>query len=139
MEKIKSIKPTILIVEDDYENQRFLEIFLGKRFKVISCDSEEYFYKYLNNNVIDIILMDISLRGGKDGLQLTKEIKNNPKFKHIPVICLTAHAFPKDRENALNAGVDIFLTKPIGNEFLLNTLLEKANKNNIDKNPPQKA
>ena len=117
-------KPAILIVEDDYENQRFLQLFLKKNFEVFICDSEQSFYEYLNNHKIDIILMDISLRGKKDGLQLTKEIKNVPEYQSIPVVCLTAHAFKQDKENALNAGVDIFLTKPINNSFLLKSLLE---------------
>jgi CheY-like chemotaxis protein len=117
-------KPTILIVEDDYENQRFLQLFLKKNFEVFICDSEQSFYEYLNNHKIDIILMDISLRGKKDGLQLTKEIKNVPEYQSIPVVCLTAHAFKQDKENALNAGVDIFLTKPVNNSFLLKSLLE---------------
>ncbi len=128
MDKNESTKPVILIVEDDYENQRFLQLFLGKRFTVFTCDSEEYFYKFLDEKSIDIILMDISLRGEKDGLQLTREIKNNPMYRHIPIVCLTAHAFPRDKENALNAGVDIFLTKPISNNFLIDTLLEMVNK-----------
>lgn len=124
MEIEESKKPKILIVEDDYENQRFLQLFLGKKFMIFTCDSENDFYKYLHSNSIDLILMDISLRGNKDGLQLTKEIKSNPKFKNIPVVCLTAHAFPQDKENALNAGVDIFLTKPVSNNFLMDSLVE---------------
>ena len=67
--------------------------------------------------------MDISLRGQKDGLQLTREIKSSERFKNIPVVCLTAHAFQQDRENAINAGVDIFLTKPVNNSYLMETLL----------------
>jgi two-component system sensor histidine kinase BarA len=122
-------KPNLLVVEDDYENQRFLQLFLKKNFNVFACDSEQSFYKFLNNNRIDIILMDISLRGKKDGLQLTREIKNNENFKDIPVVCLTAHAFQQDKENALNAGVDIFLTKPVSNSFLMDTLLEMVKSN----------
>jgi CheY-like chemotaxis protein len=119
----ESTNPKILIVEDDYENQRFLQLFLKKKFIVYVCDSEQSFYKYLNHYQIDVILMDISLRGQKDGLQLTREIKSNDKFKNIPVVCLTAHAFQQDKENALNAGVDIFLTKPVSNSYLMETLL----------------
>lgn len=116
-------KPKILIVEDDYENQKFLQLFLKKKFIVFVCDSEQDFYQYLNSYQIDIILMDISLRGQKDGLQLTQEIKNSEKFKSIPVVCLTAHAFQQDKENALKAGVDVFLTKPVSNSYLMDTLL----------------
>ena len=119
----ESKKPKILVVEDDYENQRFLQLFLKKNFIVFACDSEQSFYQYLNSYQINVILMDISLRGEKDGLQLTREIKSTEKFKDIPVVCLTAHAFPQDRENALNAGVDIFFTKPVDNSYLMETLL----------------
>ncbi|MFZ0455117.1 MAG: response regulator [Ignavibacteriaceae bacterium] len=119
----ESAKPKILVVEDDYENQRFLQLFLKKNFIVFVCDSEKFFYKYLNNYQINIILMDISLGGQKDGLQLTREIKSSERFKDIPVVCLTAHAFQQDRENAINAGVDIFLTKPVSNSYLMETLL----------------
>jgi CheY-like chemotaxis protein len=122
-------KPNLLVVEDDYENQRFLQLFLRKNFNVFTCDSEQSFYNYLNSKQVDLILMDISLRGKKDGLQLTREIKNNEKFKDIPVVCLTAHAFQQDKENALNAGVNIFLTKPVDNSYLMDTLLEMAKSN----------
>lgn len=70
--------------------------------------------------------MDISLKGLKDGLQLTKEIKNIDEYKYIPIICLTAHAFAKDRENALSAGVDEFYTKPIDSSRLLQILLNAS-------------
>lgn len=117
-------KPRILITEDDFENQRFLDLFLRRKFTVELCDSEESFYEQLNSKKIDIILMDISLKGNKNGLELTQEIKKRPELSHIPVVCLTAHAFKKDRESALTAGVDVFLTKPVENEVLMNTLLE---------------
>ena len=64
-------KPKLLIVEDDFENQKFLQIFLKRKFALQICDSSETFYEKLNNDKFDIILMDISLRGKKDGLQLT--------------------------------------------------------------------
>ncbi len=113
----------LLIVEDDFENQKFLQIFLKRRFDLEICDSSDTFYQLIDNQDFDIILMDISLRGKKDGLQLTRELRNMPKFKDIPVIALSAHAFQKDKENAYQAGVDMFLTKPIQNDVLLETLL----------------
>ena len=71
--------------------------------------------------------MDISLHGQKNGLELTKELKSMPEYKEIPVVCLTAHVFEKDKDNALDAGVDVFLTKPIENKVLINTLIETIN------------
>ncbi len=117
-------KPTLLVVEDDYDSQKFLQLFLRREFNVEVCDSSETFYEILENQKIDIILMDISLRGTKNGLELTSELKADEGYKGIPVVVLTAHAFHKDKENAYKAGVDAFLTKPVQNDILLSTLLK---------------
>lgn len=121
-------KPRILITEDDLENQRFLRMFLRKNFITDICDSDITFYECLEKNRYDVILMDISLKGNKNGLELTRELKTSPEYKEIPVVCLTAHAFKKDVENAKKAGVDIFLTKPVDNHVLMETLLDAAGK-----------
>ena len=73
---------------------------------------------------IDIILMDISIKGSRNGLELTKELKASREFSHIPVIVVTAHAFEEDKQNALEAGCDSYLAKP----FSLNQLLNKIDK-----------
>ncbi len=125
-------KPRILITEDDAENQRFLRMFLRKSFITDICDSDVTLYENLRKNKYDVILMDISLKGGKNGLELTKELKADPEFRDIPIVCLTAHAFKTDVENAINAGVDIFLTKPVDNHVLMRTLLNAANKTRSD-------
>ena len=117
-------KPRLLITEDDFENQKFLELFLKKYFTIDMCDSSEAFYALMNNGKYDIILMDISIKGKKDGLELTRELKNNPNYSNIPVICYTAHAFNKDRLNALDAGCDVYLSKPSDIHTLLNSLFE---------------
>ena len=121
-------KPRLLIVEDDYENQKFLQIFLKRKFDLELCDSSDTFYEKLNNAKFDIILMDISLRGKKDGLQLTQEIREMDEYKDLPVVGLSAHAFQRDKDNAYNAGVDIFLTKPVQNDVLMDTLLRTLEK-----------
>ncbi len=117
-------KPRLLIVEDDYENQKFLQIFLKRKFELEICDSSETFYEKLNQKKFDIILMDISLRGKKDGLQLTKEIREMEEYKNLPVVGLSAHAFQRDKDNAYKAGVDIFITKPVQNDVLMDTLIK---------------
>lgn len=121
---ITKSKPKLLVVEDDFENQKFLQIFLKRKFDVQICDSEETFYEKLRGDKFNIILMDISLRGKKDGLQLTREIRQLPEFKNLPVVGLSAHAFQRDKDNAYNAGVDVFLTKPVQNDVLIDTLVK---------------
>ncbi|MBU0473847.1 MAG: response regulator [Bacteroidetes bacterium] len=118
----KEQKYKLLVVEDDEDSQRFLKLFLKREFIISMSNSGETFYHELENGEFDVILMDVSLRGEKDGLQLTREIKNDDKYKHIPVVALTAHAYQRDRAEALKAGVNFFLTKPVKNETLMETL-----------------
>lgn len=118
----RSAKPKLLIVEDDKENQKFLNIFLRKLYELDFCDSDETFYKKLEEKKYDIILMDITLRGNKDGLELTRELRSNPSRSSIPVVGLSAHAYQKDRDEAYKAGVDIFITKPVQGFTLLESL-----------------
>ncbi len=125
---ISGKKPRLLITEDDFENQKFLEMYLKKYFEVELCDSEQSFYDHLNKSKFDVILMDISLRGNKNGLELTKELRKISGYEKIPIVCLSANAFKKDRDNALSAGVDVFLTKPVENKVLLSTLLQAVSK-----------
>jgi CheY-like chemotaxis protein len=64
--------------------------------------------------------MDVSLPG-MDGLAATRVLKHDPQTNHIPVVALTAHAMKGDREKALAAGCDDYLTKPIDPRLLMET------------------
>jgi signal transduction histidine kinase/CheY-like chemotaxis protein len=109
----------VLIVEDDLLNQVTIRRFIENRYSVIITDSSDEALKILKKNKVDIILMDISIRGKKNGLELTKELKASKEFSHIPVIAVTAHAFEEDKQNALDAGCDNYLAKPFSKESLL--------------------
>lgn len=112
----------MLVVEDDFLTQRVFHRIFREEFKVDFCDSGDEYYNKYSNEKYDIIIMDVSLRGSKNGLELINEIKNMPGKKDIPIICLTAHAFAKDRTNALESGADMFLAKPVMNETLLDAV-----------------
>jgi two-component system, cell cycle response regulator DivK len=128
MGQLPKEKPKLLIVEDDYENQKFLALFLGRYFEVDSCDSADSFYDLSGKKKYDLFLMDISIKGNKNGLELTREIKLNPSTALIPVVCYTAHAFQHDRLNALDAGCDEYISKPSNIYSLLKTLLSQLEK-----------
>lgn len=115
-------KPKLLIVEDDIESQSFLKIFFRNDYETTIVDSEINFHAAMNQNAFDLIIMDIALPMGKDGIELTREVKSNPETAKIPVICLTAHAFIKDKARAMEAGADFFLTKPVENKVLKNVV-----------------
>jgi two-component system, cell cycle response regulator DivK len=117
-------RPRLLITEDDFENQKFLLFFLKRYFFVDICDSAESFYEMMKKQKYDIIMMDISIRGDKNGLELTRELKSDPTTSAIPVLCYTAHAFNRDRINALEAGCDVYISKPTEVYSLLDSLLD---------------
>ena len=78
----------------------------------------------------DIILMDLNLPV-TDGWSATKKLKQHDKTKSIPVIAVSSHALPGERETALDAGCDEYETKPIDFEsliFKIKALLPHADK-----------
>ncbi len=121
-------KEKLLIVEDDIDTQKFLKLLLQKYYELDICWSDNSFYELLTKNSYDLIIMDISIKGRKDGLQLTHEIKNSQLYNHIPVICLSANVLYQDIQNAYDVGVDIFLSKPVSNEILFRTITDILNK-----------
>ncbi|MHB1688400.1 MAG: response regulator [Ignavibacteriaceae bacterium] len=121
-------KEKLLIVEDDFDTQTFLKLLLRKYYETDFCWSDDLFYEYLKANTYHLIIMDISIKGRKDGLQLTRELKNSKLYNHIPVICLSAHVLEPDIQNAYKAGVDVFLGKPVSNEKLINSIRELLDK-----------
>lgn len=111
---------TLLVVEDDHETQKFLQLILSASFDLHFADSGEDAWTILHRTPIDLVLMDISLRGEEDGLQLTGRIREDTKLRMLPVIAVTAHAFADDRRRSLEAGCNEYLPKP----FRVNQLRE---------------
>ncbi len=60
-----------------------------------------------------LILMDVRLPGGIDGLEATRRIKGMPQLAHIPIIAVTASVRLEDEQRAMDAGCSGFVRKPI--------------------------
>jgi CheY-like chemotaxis protein len=69
----------------------------------------------------DVIVMDLSLPG-LDGWEATRRLKDDPRTRDIPVIALTGHALAGHSKGALDAGCDVFITKPCLPERLLDEI-----------------
>ncbi|MEW5842093.1 MAG: response regulator [Bacteroidota bacterium] len=108
----------MLVVEDDDLSQKMLKKIFSKDFDIDCCNSSEEFYDKYNNVRYEIIIMDISLKGSKHGLDLIKEIRFLPLYAKTPIICLTAHARAKTRMEAIESGSDLFIAKPVSNQDL---------------------
>jgi two-component system, cell cycle response regulator DivK len=103
----------ILIVEDNHDNITLLtDILETLEHTVIQARDGQRGVELATLEQPDLILMDLSLPV-VDGWDAVRQIKANPALSHIPIIALTAHAMTGDRERALAAGCDDYLSKPI--------------------------
>ncbi len=102
----------ILVAEDDNVNRILLEKVLGgKHIDVVATvDGCQAVREVRQNPRINLVLMDIRMPG-MDGYEALREIKG--ARPELPVIAHTAFALPEDKKNALDAGFDAFLTKPV--------------------------
>jgi len=103
---------TILIVEDSPDNMKLFRTLLElKRHNVVGLANGDGMLDTIEQSRPTLVLMDIQLPG-KDGFALLEEIRNSP-HRALKVVALTAHAMAGDRERALAAGFDGYITKPI--------------------------
>ncbi|MEN8241475.1 MAG: response regulator [Chloroflexota bacterium] len=111
----------ILIVEDVDLNLDLLIQLLEDDYELVSARDGEAGVKATEREMPDLILMDMSLPI-MDGWEATCKIKSIETLKGIPVIGLSAHAMAGDREKAIEAGCDEYLTKPINEDILFEKL-----------------
>jgi CheY-like chemotaxis protein len=72
----------------------------------------------LHKESFDMVLMDISLKGDEDGLSLTRRLRTEEAFQKLPIVAVTAYAFPDDKLRALDAGCTDYLSKPVSSNDL---------------------
>jgi CheY-like chemotaxis protein len=112
-ETIAQARPCILVIEDNPNNMLLVVAVLARAgLRSAQASSAEEARLLIETLTPDIILMDIQLPG-EDGLSLTRELKTSPTTAHIPIIALTAHAMQGDEVQALTAGCDAYVAKPI--------------------------
>lgn len=112
----------ILVVEDNRDNMILIvDILESLDFDVIQAHDGEQGVSLASSEQPDLILMDLSLPK-MDGWTATRKIKESDDLKEIPIIALTAHAMVGDRERALEAGCDDYMTKPINLQVLATML-----------------
>ena len=109
----------ILYVEDNEDNVYMLERRLERAgFAVVVASDGEQGVAVARAERPDLILMDLSLPV-LDGWEATRRLKVSEETRAIPIIALSAHAMPGDREKALAAGCDDYDSKPIRMPSLL--------------------
>ena len=104
----------ILVVDDKPESIRLVKKVLKPwGYEVIGAGSGEEAIRTTEAELPDLILMDVRLPGGIDGLEATRSIKAMPHLAHIPIVAMTASVRPEDEQRALDIGCVGFIRKPI--------------------------
>ena len=101
----------LLIVDDDNMNCVMAEYALSKDYEVFTVNSGFGALDFLENEIVDLILMDIEMPE-MSGKEVASKIKENPEWSKIPIIFLTADSDPKTEVECLSWGADDFITKP---------------------------
>lgn len=117
------MKKTILIVDDDIRNIYALSSALTTKGASIltAFNGIEALEVLEKNSNIDIVLMDIMMPE-MDGYEATRKIRENSKWKNLPIIALTAKAMKGDREEILEAGASDYQSKPIDIQQLISLI-----------------
>lgn len=124
-EKIKGAR--ILVAEDNKINRELVVEFLEEFGATIDIAENglEAIEKVKKNNY-DVLFMDIQMPE-MDGLSATKIIRQSLKINDLPIIAMTAHAMPGDREKSLECGMNDHLTKPLDLKRLISVIAKWIN------------
>ena len=105
------MKPKVLIVDDDPINIELLEGYLSKDYDILKALDGNEALIIVEANPPDIILLDL-IMPGINGYEVCKKLKDDPKTNHIPIVIVTSLHEIEDRNKAIEAGADDFITKP---------------------------
>ncbi len=127
------VKEKILIVEDNPQNMRLIEMTLrAKNYTLFKATDGEEALDIAIREHPDLIIMDIQLPK-MNGLEVTRKLRETPAFSHTPIIGVTAYAMKGDKERIIGSGCDAYLSKPINTCELPEIIAEMLRQRQKDK------
>jgi two-component system cell cycle response regulator DivK len=126
----------VLYIEDNDDNRRLVEkILLAKGYEVLLAVDGTSGWEMIQEHHPTLVLLDISLPGDIDGLDIASRIKNAADADLTWIIAITASAMTGDREFFLSNGCDDYMAKPISVRELIDKVGEVFNRIVIEKQP----
>ena len=112
-------KSVVLVVDDLPQNVRLLEAYLiPQGYEIVRAANGEEALAKLTASQIDLILLDVMMPN-IDGFEVTRRVRQNDKYRLLPIILVTALGETKDRVKGIEAGCDDFISKPVDKTELL--------------------
>jgi two-component system cell cycle response regulator DivK len=110
--------PRILYIEDDFANRLLIRrVLMAEGYELLEAENGLSGYDMAMSQKPDLILMDINLPD-IDGYECASRIRKNELIADIPIIALTANAMIGDRERAMAAGCNGYISKPVDIDLL---------------------
>ncbi len=119
----------VLHVEDDQQQRLITKFLLSNICEVDSATSPEETQYKVRQKRYDLIMMDLDLGHGLDGIELSRKIKAMPNYKHTPILALTANNDPIVKAKCRVAGINAYIEKPFLKSDIISTI-ENLTKNN---------
>ena len=112
-------KYVVLVVDDLPQNVKLLEAYLiPQGYEIVRAANGEEALAKLTKSQIDLILLDVMMPD-IDGFEVTRRVRQNDKYRLLPIILVTALGETKDRVKGIEAGCDDFISKPVDKTELL--------------------
>ena len=112
------MKSKILLVEDNPLNMRLMEMTLrAQDYTLLKAIDGQTALDMAKKEQPDLIIMDMNIPG-MTGFEVTRRLRGIPGFSKTPIIGITAYAMKGDKEKVLEAGCDVYLSKPINTREL---------------------
>ena len=121
-EKQPSKTCNVLHVEDCNVLRSLVKLQLRNGFNLTQVETGEEALNVLNSENFDLILMDVNLGNGINGLQASSMIRENPEWSDIPLVIITTNDFNDIKDDCVCAGVDAYLQKPYDKDDLLEVI-----------------
>ncbi len=116
--------PRIAVVEDNPDNRLLVQALIGDRYEISEYETGREALEGITADPPDLVLLDISLPE-MDGTEVLQHVRAREGLGSLPIIALTAHAMAGDREKFLAMGFDDYVTKPIIDEDVLVSAIER--------------
>jgi DNA-binding response OmpR family regulator len=122
----------ILLIDDHSDIRRLIRITLGKGFEVLEAEDGVTGLEIARNQHPDLVVLDVMMPGGMDGLQVLDAIRANPALAHTRVIMVTARGQATDYESGMSRGADAYFIKPFSPLQLVASIKEILAKGSPD-------
>jgi signal transduction histidine kinase/ligand-binding sensor domain-containing protein/DNA-binding NarL/FixJ family response regulator len=113
----EEVRPLLLVVEDNADIRQYIADSFCDDFNILQAENGEAGVQMAKDYIPDIIVSDIMMPR-LSGIQLTRQLKEDIRTSHIPIILLTAKTTDEDKEEGYDSGADSYLTKPFTAKLL---------------------